>query len=68
MKRLFLLAAGLLTLILLSTSGCTEDTISPSPGIEISSSCVTCHTDEELLQQLAVEEEEGGSEQTTGEG
>ncbi len=66
MKRLFLLAAGLLFLILLSASGCTEDTISPSPGAEVSSSCVTCHTDKELLQQLAVEEE-GVSEETTGE-
>ncbi|MGB2584435.1 MAG: hypothetical protein WBC89_09845 [Dehalococcoidia bacterium] len=68
MKRLFLLAAGLLFLILLSASGCTEDTVSPIPGAEVSSSCVTCHTDKELLQQLAVEEEEEGSEQTTGEG
>ena len=68
MKRLFLLAAGLLFLILLSASGCTEDTISPIPGAAIVSSCVTCHTDKELLKQLAVEEEEGVSEETTGEG
>jgi hypothetical protein len=68
MKRLFLLTAGCLLLIALAASGCAVDLVSPTPGIEVSSSCVTCHSDKALLQELAVEEEEGVSEETTGEG
>jgi hypothetical protein len=68
MKRVLLLTVGLLFLIALTASGCIEDAVSPTPGAEVSSACVTCHTDKELLQQLAVEEEEVVSEETTGEG
>ena len=68
MKRLFLLAIGFLFLITFAASGCIDDVVSPSPGVEVVSACVTCHTDKEVLQELAVEEEEEESEATTGEG
>lgn len=68
MKRLaFLIAVGLF-LIALAAVGCSKDVVSPTPGEEVASSCVTCHTDKELLEQLAVAEEEEVSEETTGEG
>ena len=68
MRRLLLLTTGVLLLIALAASGCTQDLVSPVPGAQIASSCVTCHSDKELLQELAVEEEEPESGETTGEG
>ena len=67
MKKIVVLASGLLLLLIAFTYiGCSSDNVSPSPGAQVASSCVSCHTDKELLQQLAVEEEESG--ETTGEG
>jgi len=69
MKKVFWLTAGLVFLVALSISGCVDDDVSPNPGANVvASSCVSCHLDEELLKQLAVEEEESVSEETSGEG
>lgn len=71
MKRLVAAVAAILALVSLTVIGCTNtDLVGPEPGDEagVASSCVTCHTDEDLLQELAVEEEEVTSEETTGEG
>ena len=68
MKKVALLVVGFLFLTAIAVAGCAVDIASPNPGAEVVSSCVTCHTDKEVLQELAVEEEEEASEETTGEG
>jgi hypothetical protein len=47
-------------------AGCAGET--PPPETEVVSSCVTCHTDKELLKQTATAVEEEKSEATSGEG
>ena len=71
MKKLVITVPVIIVLIALVTIGCTnKGLIGPAPdaGDEVVSSCVTCHTDKALLQELAVTEEEATSEETTGEG
>ena len=71
MKRLVLTIVGVLIFISLLAIGCAEkEPVSPLPkeGQEIVSTCVTCHTDKGILQEVATTEEEAKSEVTSGEG
>ena len=74
MRKLSILFACLLFTVAVVAIGCIEDSVDPSPIAAVSgtptatapSSCETCHTDKNLLKELAVEppeeeeEEEGG--------
>jgi hypothetical protein len=70
MKRLVLLTAGLLLMVslivALVVAGCASPSV-PAPGEEVSS-CVTCHTNKDLLKQTTTVVEEATSEATSGEG
>jgi len=71
MKRLALVVIGVLITISLVAAGCAD--IEPAAGIiledgTVVSSCVSCHTDKDLLKEVATEPEEAESEATTGEG
>jgi hypothetical protein len=71
LKKLILAVLVIVILIILVVVGCTnKGLVGPAPGtgVEVSSSCVTCHTDKTILKELAVTEEEAVSEETTGEG
>ena len=71
MKRLVLVIPIILVLVLLAVAGCAEkEPVSPTPveGEDVVSSCVTCHSDKDLLKAVASPEEEEVSETTTGEG
>ena len=70
MKRLVLAVIALLVIVTLAAVGCAEKEpqVTPEEGKEIVSSCVTCHTDKDILQEVATPEEEVHSEATTGEG
>ncbi len=48
---------------------CTEEVHTSSPAAVVTSSCVDCHSDIELLETVAdVPEEEGEPEESSGEG
>ncbi|HEY41422.1 MAG TPA: hypothetical protein G4O18_06140 [Dehalococcoidia bacterium] len=66
MKRVSFAVVGLALLAALVLSGCA---VSPGPpaGEEVST-CVTCHSDKDLLQETASVVEEEVSEATSGEG
>ena len=67
MKRLVLVVILILVLVALAAVGCAEK--EPSDQQEIVSSCVTCHTDKDILKEVATPEpEEAKSEATSGEG
>jgi len=71
MKRLVLAVSIILVLVALVAVGCTNRELvglSPDTGEAVVSSCVTCHTDKSVLQELATTEEEAKSEATSGEG
>jgi hypothetical protein len=71
MKKLFMAVPVIVILIALVIIGCTnKGLIGPAPdtGDEVVSSCVYCHTDEALLEEVAAVIEETASEETTGEG
>ena len=71
MKRLVTAVVVILVLVALVTIGCTNKyLVGPSPEgeQEVVSTCVTCHTDKDILKELATEEEAAESEETTGEG
>ena len=71
MKKLVMAVPVIIVLIALVTFGCTnKELVGPAPkvGDEVVGSCVTCHTDKALLQELATTKEEATSEETTGEG
>jgi len=72
MKRLVSTAVILIILVLLVVAGCDgKESVSPLPeeGQEVVSSCVTCHTDKDLLKEVAATEPtEEKSEATSGEG
>ena len=69
MKRLVLLATGFLLLIALLAVGCGKASVTPPPGEEAVSSCVKCHSDKELLKEVAtVPEVEEEPEEASGEG
>ncbi len=70
MKRLVLAVVVILVLMTLGTIGCAEEepAVTPEEGVETVSSCVSCHSDEDLLKEVATPEEGETSEETTGEG
>ncbi len=72
MKRLVTAVTVILVLVALAATGCTnKGLISPAPEAEeeeITSTCVTCHTDKDTLKELATTEVAAKSEATTGEG
>ncbi len=71
MKKLVMAFTVILMLLALSVIGCTnKELVGPSPEAEqeVVSTCVTCHTDKDVLKELATTEEVAKSEATTGEG
>ena len=69
-KRIIPAFIALLAIVLLTVSGCAE---SEPAGITLEdgtvvSSCVGCHTDKDLLKEVAEEPEEEVSSETSGEG
>jgi len=71
MKRLVLVFVAALVLLALAAAGCAEKepAVTPEEGEAVVSSCVACHTDKDLLKEVASPEpEEEKSEATTGEG
>ena len=70
MKRLVLAVVVILVLVTLAVAGCAEKELAvvSEEGQEVVSSCVGCHSDKELLKEVATPEEEVHSEATTGEG
>ena len=66
MKKLVFIVVGALFLALLTAAGCAPPS-GPAPGEEVST-CVTCHSDKDLLKEVATPEEEEKSEETSGEG
>jgi len=68
MKKLAL-AVTVLVLLALAAAGCGEkQAAGPAEGQEAVSSCVTCHSDKDLLKQTATVVAEVTSGATTGEG
>jgi hypothetical protein len=66
MKRLVFLVSGLMLLMTMLAAGCAHEA---PPETEMASSCVTCHTDRDILQEVASPEPEASkSEETSGEG
>ena len=71
MKRLFLAVIVILVLVTIGAAGCAEKEsgLTPEDGEVLVSSCVACHTDKDLLKEVAASEpEEEKSEATSGEG
>jgi len=70
MKKLVLAVIIILGLFALAAAGCAEkEPLPPGEGEEVVSSCVTCHTDKDILKEVAtLEPEEAKSEATSGEG
>ena len=70
MKRLALTISALLVLAALTITGCADSgsSLVPGEGEEAVNSCVTCHTDKEILKAVAAPEVEETSESTSGEG
>ena len=70
MKRLamvIVVTLVILVLVIFAVIGCVEKETVPTP--EVVSSCVTCHTDEDILKEVATPEPaEEKSEATSGEG
>ena len=71
MKKLVLLLAGLLLLMLLIAVACNQVTTPEEPdsqvGDELVSSCENCHTTKDLLQQTASTEISEKPEEASGE-
>jgi hypothetical protein len=65
MKR-FILISGLIIAVSLAAVGCAEEVPQEEP--ELVSSCVSCHSDEDLLKQTATPVMEEKSEASSGEG
>jgi cytochrome c553 len=71
MKRLVLTVSIILGLVAMAAAGCAEEepAVTPEEGEAVASSCVSCHSDKDLLKEVASPEaEEETSEATTGEG
>ena len=70
MKRLFLAVIVILILVTIGATGCAdkESGLTPEDGEALVSSCVACHTDKDLLKEVATPEEKEESEVTSGEG
>ena len=71
MKRLVLVVAVTIVLVALAAAGCAqkEAAVTPPEGKEVVSSCVSCHSDKDLLKEAASPQpKEEKSEATSGEG
>ena len=70
MKRLALAIIVMLVLATLAATGCAEEelAVTPEKGKEVVGSCVSCHSDKDLLKAIASPEKEEKSEVTSGEG
>lgn len=70
MKRLLPSLFAILIIISLVANGCrTGEPFVMTGETEVISSCVTCHSDKDILQKVAMpESEEKKSESTSGEG
>ena len=70
MKRLVITITITVGLLALGVVGCAEKepAVAPEEDGEIVSSCVSCHTDKDLLKEVATPEKEEVSEATSGEG
>ena len=70
MKRVFLIVGGLLviTIVVINSCATTQLSIGPSEPGQFVSTCITCHSDSDLLEAVAVEPEKEVSEVTSGEG
>ena len=70
MKRLLLAIVGMLIIVPVLASGCAAKapaTLTPAEEVT-GRSCATCHTDKNLLKEVATEPEKTVSEETSGEG
>lgn len=70
MRRIISAFVVLLAMVLFAVTGCAK---SEPAGMVLEdgtvvSSCVGCHTDKDLLKEVATVEEEAVSEETSGEG
>ena len=72
MKRLVFAVVGVLILAPLIIAGCVEKGpvgLTAEEECAVTSSCITCHTDKDLLKEVAVADPaEAKSEATSGEG
>ena len=72
MKRLVFTLVGLLIIVSLAVISCDVDdrvSITTEGSEKLTNSCLTCHSDEEILKEVASPEAEGNkSEATSGEG
>jgi hypothetical protein len=69
MKRLLLIFTAILILTTIIAAGCGQKAVVKGPEAVVVSSCVTCHTDKDMLKETAEPEpEEEKSEETKGEG
>ena len=67
MKRL-IIVLGFIAAAALLVTGCTGDFSEPNLNPEVNDSCVTCHTDKDMLIAVATVPEETGPEEESGEG
>jgi len=71
MKRLLLAIVGMFIIVPVIATGCASPepaVLNPEDGEVATRSCVDCHTDKDLLKEVAEEPEEVVSEETSGEG
>ena len=72
MKRLVTAAIVTILLVALAATGCSNKGLigsSQETGEEAVNSCVTCHTDKDILKEVAAPEpEQAASAETSGEG
>ncbi|MFC1911995.1 hypothetical protein ACFLXG_02410 [Chloroflexota bacterium] len=68
MKRLVSMVSTILVLVVLAAASCAEKEPAVTPGEEEVSTCVGCHSDKDLLKELASPEKEETSGATSGEG
>ena len=70
MKRVVLIVGGLLVITIVVVNSCatTHVSIGPSAPGQFVSTCITCHSDSDLLEAVAEEPEKDVSEVTSGEG
>ena len=70
MKRLVIIVTIILILVALAAVGCAEKepAVTLEEAEEVVSTCVSCHSDKDLLKEVASPEKEEKSEATSGEG
>lgn len=68
MKRFIIVLLGLIAAAALTITGCTGSFTAPNSGADTHDSCVTCHSDKEMLITTATVPEEAVPEEEAGEG